>query len=223
MGCFNPLSSDLDLLAVVREKLSIEQKKEIIDYLLDQHGKVLKKGIEMSIVLEDSLLNFEYPTPFELHYSSDWYERYEAGNVDFSEQRYDEDLAAHFVMVRNRGICIYGKPVEDAFPEIPEEFYVRSIMNDADYIYRLGEKDPVYSILNLCRIIAFIKDRIITSKKEAGEWALSKLPEKYTTLINTAGYRYNTGDTSEPVDTQAFKDFIEYAKYEIDTLKLHYL
>jgi len=223
MDCFNPHSSDLDLLAVVREKLSIEEKKAIIDFLLEQHGKVLNNGIEMSIVLEDSLINFVYPTPFELHYSNDWYERYKEGTVDFTEQKYDEDLAAHFVMVRNRGICIYGKPVKELFPEIPEKYYMQSLLYDADYIYKLDEKDPVYCVFNLCRILAFLKDRVITSKKEAGEWALTRLPKEFSSIINAALDSY-TGDSNyASTDMHSFKDFVAYAKNEIDTLKQYYL
>ena len=216
MGCFNPTSSDIDFLVTVQEKLTIEQKKGIIDFLLKHYGNPPGKGIEMSIILEESLKNLIYPTPFELHYSNDWYERYLLGMVNFLKQNYDEDLAAHFVMIKNRGICIFGKPIEDIFPDIPREIYVRSLLNDARLIYERSEKDPVYTVLNLCRILAFMENGKITSKKEAGEWALAELPKHFSSLVNAALCCYSSGKSDIQTDTDKFKSFLEYTKNEIE-------
>ena len=89
--------------------------------------------------------------------------------------------------------------------------------------YKLDEKDPVYCVFNLCRILAFLKDRVITSKKEAGEWALTRLPKEFSSIINAALDSYTSDSNYASTDMHSFKDFVAYAKNEIDTLKQYYL
>jgi len=218
MNCFNPLSSDVDFLAIVGEKLTIEQKQAIIDYLLKQYENSPAKGIEMSIVLEECLKNFVYPTPFELHYSNDWYEQHKIGKVDYSKQDYDDDLAAHFVITKNRGICLFGRPIEEVFPEIPEAIYGQSLLSDVNFIYERSEKNPVYTVLNLCRILAFFEDGKITSKKEGGEWALLRMPGRFSSLINSALLCYSKAIEHRQLDVNALKSFVEYTKAELSSL-----
>jgi streptomycin 3"-adenylyltransferase len=217
MNCFSLLYSDVDFLSVVKKKLTIGQKKAIIVYLLQQYNNSPPKGIEMSIILEEYLRNFVYPTPFELHYSNDWYDKYRNGEVDYSKQSFDEDLAAHFVITRNRGICLFGRPIKEVFPEIPREIYAQSLLNDARWIYERSEKDPVHTILNLCRVLAFFKDNRITSKKEGGEWALLNLPKKYLPLINRALAAY-AGGREKQLDINTLRSFVEYVKARLSFL-----
>lgn len=41
----------------------------MIRYLLEMKPLIPRKGLEMSVVLEEDVRNFLYPTPFELHFS----------------------------------------------------------------------------------------------------------------------------------------------------------
>ncbi len=214
MGCFNPQNSDIDFLAVVTRPISTVRKKKIIRYLLDIRDYAPPKGIEMSIVTEETLSDFRYPTPFELHYSNDWYEKYRNGQVDYTEQRYDSDLAAHFMITRNRGICLYGKPVGEIFPEITEGYYLKSILDDVRAIFENIELNSVYTVLNLCRVISYTRDGLITSKKEGGDWALENMPEKYHSLIKQALKAY-AGQEEKEFDTISLREFAEYMKAEL--------
>lgn len=216
MDCFNPLVSDVDLLVAAKQKLPVEVKKAVIYYLLEIRENSSVKAVEMSIVLEDEIKNFIYPTPFELHYSEDWYERFKNGQVDYSIQRFDEDLAAHFVITKNRGICLFGKPIDEIFPEIPEEIYIRSILYDAEYIIQSPEENPMYTILNLCRILAFLNAKTIVSKKEGGEWALKIIPVRYTKTIKQALDVYSGEKAEEQFEKNELDNFVEYAKKNLD-------
>lgn len=70
MGCFNPAKSDIDLLVVANNNLTKEENKAIAKRILKFHEDLTNaRGIELSIVLESSLKDFVYPTPFEFHYS----------------------------------------------------------------------------------------------------------------------------------------------------------
>jgi predicted nucleotidyltransferase len=218
MDCFNPLLSDLDFLAIVRRRLKVKEKRAIIGYLLTLSENSPVKGVEMSIVREKYLRNFVYPTPFELHYSNEWYERYQTGQVDYSGQNSDEDLAAHFVMTRERGVCLFGKPTKEMFPEIPRPLYVKSLLSDAQWLYQQAEKYPLTATLNLCRILAFLKANKITSKKEGAKWALSNLPQEFSPLIVSALRCYSNTNQEEQPDIGNLPDFMEYARQEINFL-----
>ena len=71
---FNPQRSDIDLLVVTRRHLSFSLKKVLIQTLLDYSNS--PHPIEISFLCFDDLHPWQYPTPFDLHYSEDWRERY---------------------------------------------------------------------------------------------------------------------------------------------------
>ena len=71
MGCFNPKSSDLDLLVGVKETLDDSTKRRFMDRVVALHEEFVKAsgsshaGIEMSVLLQKDCKPFVYPTPFD--------------------------------------------------------------------------------------------------------------------------------------------------------------
>jgi streptomycin 3"-adenylyltransferase len=215
MGCFNPESSDVDFLAVVQRKLTVTNKKNIIDYLLSIDNGSSPPAPEMSIVTQDSLDNLAYPSAFELHYSNSWRERYLSGKVDWAEPRNDADLVMHYLAIQRRGVCLYGRPVEEVFPEIPREMSIASLNQDLDWITERIDSLPVtYVVLNPCRALAFLTEGILMSKKEGGEWAISHLPHEFSTLINQALMAYSgAGKVTRP-ERDILGKFVDYTRKE---------
>ncbi len=218
MDCFVPGDSDIDFLAIVKKKLTVEEKKAIIDALLGQTAKSTAGDLEMSIVGEEHLENLVYPTPFELHYSGERAEGYATGQEDYLAEISDEDLAAHFTAIRLSGICLYGRPIAEVFPPIPREMFVRSLVQDADWILSQLDKHPVYSVLNLCRGLAFLEDGAYTSKKDGGEWGLEHLPPEFTPVIGAALTRYSPDSAPLRPNPQQVHRFAEYAVPRIHSL-----
>lgn len=60
---------------------------------------------------------------------------YEEDKVDYSKEDEDRDLAAHITVTINRGFCLYGKKIKEAFKPIPEKYYIDSLMYDLENIY----------------------------------------------------------------------------------------
>jgi streptomycin 3"-adenylyltransferase len=210
-NCFNPKTSDIDFVVVVEKKLAAQQKKDIIAYLqsIDTDGIA---SPEMSIVTRESLKNLVYPSPFELHYSNSTRDAYTGGQVSWDEQRFDTDLAAHYMAIYERGICLYGKPVKEVFPEIPPEMFIASIVQDLHWLRQEITRVPVKTvILNPCRALAYIKEGKYLSKKEGGEWALKNLPPVYTALIEKALAAYSGVNDVTPPSQHELSDFIDYA------------
>jgi predicted nucleotidyltransferase len=210
MGCFNPEASDIDLLAVVNQKLTVPHKQAIINYLTGiDTGKA---SPEMSIVTEESLKNIVYPSPFELHYSSAFREVYASGSFNWEEQRLDTDLAAHYMSVRERGVCLYGQPAREAIPEIPAEIFIASLVQDLNWLRQeISRISFRHIVLNPCRAIAFISEGKFMSKLEGGQWAMSHLPSRYTSLIESALAAYCGADTPAPPSQDTLVEFIDYA------------
>lgn len=69
LGGFCREASDVDFLVAVCCAPSWAQEKRIIRYLLEMKPLIPRKGLEMSVVLEEDVRNLVYPTPFELHFS----------------------------------------------------------------------------------------------------------------------------------------------------------
>ena len=209
-GCFRWESSDVDFLAVVREPLTMGEKVEIIRRILNRVPDAPQKGIEMSVVTEAVCRDFVYPTPYELHYSNAHLAAYSEDIQGHCARLCgaDPDLAGHFAVTRAKGIALYGKPVGEVFGEVPHEALMQSLRNDAMDAQENGIlENPVYFVLNLCRVIACQEERLLLSKKEGGEWGLRSLPEEYEKTIQSALNAYVTG-AEMPLDgAEAFRDY----------------
>lgn len=203
MACFNPERSDLDLLVVTHTALSVETKRELIDLLL--HESTHPIPVEISFLTTEQLRSWSYPTPFDLHYGEDWRDTYKAdlenGNWQTWNDRIgrDPDLAAHFTILRHRGICLYGPSIASLFPDVPHNDYLDSIRGDAKEALTELDDYPVYAILNLCRVLWYVQERKIASKDEAGAWAVEQPTLGDHPAIRQAIAYYRGDDEHPPV------------------------
>lgn len=195
-GCFSWENSDIDFIVVINREITRGQKRELIQTLLDLDGQAPQKGLEMSVVLEKYCNPFVYPTPFELHFSNVHKERCRENLQEYCRAMHgeDKDLAAHFTVIRKAGITLCGKEISDVFGEVPREAYLDSIMGDVEDAQRDILEDPVYIILNVCRVIAFIKEGLVLSKEQGGKWGMRNLPETYRLIIRKALKNYRGND-----------------------------
>jgi len=219
MESLNPVSSDVDLLVVVRDRLSWDEKNGLGQRLLQLSEQAPPNGLEMSILTLDSLTPFQYPTPYELHFSNGNKEQFAQGTIDLTSDLTDPDLAAHFVITKARGFCLYGESIDAIFPDVPRDCYLDSLAQDAEWsaqkIAQGTDHDecavPVYGVLNFCRVLALIEQDLITSKREGGQWGLKNLPPEYKPILQEALKEYAVSGTSRPVDCQRLKAFARYA------------
>jgi predicted nucleotidyltransferase len=219
MGGFNEISSDIDLLIITRNKLSLENKKDLSQIILKLSEKAPANGFELSVVALEFLKNFAYPTPYEFHFGTDHLQQFKEGKIDFTDGKTDPDLAAHFVITKKRGICLFGQPIAEIFPDVPGKYYLDSVTKDVEWSYeRISEgadtgklNVPDYGVLNFCRVIALVTEGLITSKLEGGNWALENLPEKYHPIIGEALKEKMQSGSAEKVEASLLKNFAEYA------------
>ena len=212
MGCFNPQKSDLDYIVVVDRPLADAVKRAFLEMVVDLNAQGPAKGIEMSVVLRKVCRPFVYPTPYELHFSAGHLDAYRADPEGYicRMQGDDRDLAAHFTIIRGRGRCLYGAPIEEVFDQVPRRDYLDALWYDVENAREEIATYPMYLILNLARVLAYGSEGLILSKKEGGAWALENLPPEYRPLIRDALGEYTE---SAPVvyDAALAKRYAAYA------------
>lgn len=223
--CFNPLRSDIDLLVVTRDEMTVETKRDAARFLLE--NSLHPSPIEISFLRRRDLKPWCHPTPFDFHYSEDWREQFECEleGVDWKQwnasEHFDDDLAAHITVLNHRGVRLYGEAIEDIFPSVPKEDFIISIAGDV-----LSEKFgfdavleyPVYVVLNSCRTLAFLQTGRVMSKDEGGRWALENLPVEFHRIIACAlnEYRHNRNESN--LAKEQLIDFAVYMKHKIKSL-----
>jgi streptomycin 3"-adenylyltransferase len=125
------------------------------------------------------------------------------------EVKTDYDLAAHFTVIFNFGVVLFGEPISEVFGDVPKMDYIDSICKDIKNAVDDVSDDPVYVILNLCRVYAYLKDGVILSKEKGGLWVLVNLSEKYHYLIHSVLNNYSKGTTFSN-DEDLCIDFCKY-------------
>ena len=200
MGCFNEKKSDIDLLTVVNGGVPDGVKRAYMDMVVGLNALAPQKGIEMSVVRRDVCKPFVYPTPFELHFSNGHLAWYEKDPADYIAKMngVDWDLAAHFTVLRARGKRLFGEEIEDVFGEVEREYYIDSIWRDIEGAEEDIAEDPTYIALNLCRVLARVRDGLILSKREGGQWGLAHLPDRWHGLLRDALRAYESDGALQP-------------------------
>ena len=215
-GCFSWERSDLDFLVTVSEEPTHAQKCALIGVLLDADADAPKKGFEMSVVTEDAVKPFVYPTPYVLHYSGTYRDACRRDLTAYCRDMHgtDPDLAAHITVCHAVGITLYGKPIAKVFGAVPPPAYLDSIRLDIENASQDILKNPVYVILNLCRVLGYLREGLVLSKADGGKWGIAHLQKVYAPLIASA-LAYYTDGVPFDCDTEIGQRFAEDMLNEI--------
>ena len=217
MGCFSPVKSDIDLIVVVEHTVPDGMKRTFLDMTVALNESAPPKGIEMSVVRKAVCSPFVYPTPYELHFSAGHLDRYLRDPDRYIQEMKgtDKDLAAHFTVIRARGKCLWGLPIETVFGEVPPADYLDALWYDVEEAGKEITECPLYLTLNLARVLAFCREGAVLSKKEGGLWALDHLPTSFHPLIQSALREYIQAATVAYDGALAKK----YAAYMLDEIR----
>lgn len=220
MGCFNPKKSDLDLILIVKNDIPNAEKMEFMNKVVELNEEAPAKGIELSIAKKEFCNPFVYPTPFELHFSAMHLNWFKAQPEDYIEkmQGTDKDLAAHFTIINKCGVVLFGEKISEVFGKVRKNDYIDSIWLDIEDAREDIVTDSMYITLNLCRVLAYLQEDLILSKKSGGEWGLSTLPQEFHALIQEALQSYET-DREMIIHLETAKHFAEYMLSQIEQCK----
>lgn len=223
MGGYNPQKSDIDILVVIKNNLTRDGRNKIVNNVLKLSDKVSGGGLELTVVTLAAMKDFRYPTPVELHLPAGLKENFLTSEVDLTGEVLDEGIAINIAITKQRGFCLFGVPIEEIFPNISREYILRAAIHDFRWSYNnvmKGENNgkcwvPSYAVLNSCRILAYIKDGLLTSKEEGGRWGINYLPTEFSPVISAASSEYNKSDKKNLVDSVLLKKFVSYTSETI--------
>ncbi|TVR53831.1 MAG: GNAT family N-acetyltransferase [Spirochaetaceae bacterium] len=217
-GCFNPASSDIDLLVVTERRITPSEKRALVEELLGV--SLSPHPVEISFLAASDIAPWRHPAPYDLHFSEDWRERYRKALSDGSWAGWsspagtDDDLAAHIVVTRETGLTLHGRPPVLVLPEVPYEDVAASIRSDLAWAIDRAAENPVYLVLNACRASAFFTERKILSKRDGARWALGSMPTEFHDAIRAAARLYDGGGVAENGAMRAGpENAVEIAKY----------
>ncbi|MBZ0286935.1 MAG: DUF4111 domain-containing protein [Anaerolineae bacterium] len=219
LGGFNVNRSDVDLLVVTKIGMDDPIKIEVARAILTASNQPCP--IEISFLRTADLHPWQHPTPFDFHFSKEWHAKTQADVDSGKAQKLDvrdADLAAHVTVTRHVGIVLVGKPIDEVFPPVPREHYVQSIVGDAEDAPEHITENPVYHVLNPCRVYRYLLDGVVCSKDEAGAWAQAFLPEVYRGLVRQAHRIYRGEIPGQPFDADDLRQFAAYMIAEIRAL-----
>lgn len=188
MGGFNPHRSDIDVLVVTEKTMTVEIKRKLAKLFLKCSTSPFP--VEISFLNMNQLTEWRHPCLYDFHYSEFWRERYESDLVSGTykylngDVNTDADLAAHIMITTTRGVCVKGRPIGEVFPLVPRSDYLSSILGDFKDCLTNIEEDPIYCTLNLIRVFWYVKEGVISSKLEAGNWGLLTFPKEMSMTIN---------------------------------------
>lgn len=206
MGGFNPHTSDVDLLFISKAALMKSTKDELAYVCMELSGQ--PHPLEVHVLSKHQLEQWNHPSSFEFHYSDYWRKRFKREIYSIEADCLDEDLAAHLMITKTRGICLFGEPIKKIVPVIPEKDYLASILGDYSDCLKTIHTQPVYAILNLLRVYWFVLDGTISSKQEAGEWGMTTFPTLYNETIRKALQR-KASDTFNMQELSTFALWIQ--------------
>lgn len=219
LGCFNVERSDLDLLVVSRQRMAVETKRYLMRQLLQISNAPCP--LEISVLVFSEIHPFRHPLPFDLHYSEQWRQKTQEEVTNGSWRRWNEatrcdpDLAAHVTMTRQRGLTLFGQPVAEVLPLVPSQDYTSSLVNDYLGARAARGQNPVYFVLNACRIHAYLSQKLICSKDEGGVYGLEVLPAPFHPLLRQAVEIYRGQRPNGPFDESELTNFAAFMDQSI--------
>ncbi len=221
-GCFNPLRSDVDLLAVTREPMAVAVKRRLAKLLLTRSRQ--PSPVEISFLVRADLTPWRHPAPYDFHYSEDWRTTFgrdlESGawREWNAVPRRDPDLAGHITVTHHRGVCLYGPPIAEVFPPVPRADFLASILGDvldAQFGLNSDLSHPTYVILNACRTYAYLRTGQVLSKDEGGVWALDALPMRFRPTVTAALDAYRDRGDERGLEQEAVAALAAYLRAAI--------
>jgi len=201
LGGLRP-TSDIDVLVVVRRPTTTEERREIIDRVLDISGRRARRGparpVELTIVVQSDVRPWRYPPCAELQYGEWLRDDYERGFVPAPGPF--PDLAPLVTMALAGDHPLAGPPPAEVLDPVPRDDLRRAIVEGIPGLLVDLELDTQNVVLTLTRIWATLATGEILAKDVAADWVLPRLPPEHRPVLARARDGYRAGIYAEFAD-----------------------
>jgi Domain of unknown function (DUF4111) len=201
LGDWEEARSDVDLLAVSTGSVTSPERQAVARELVSLAWPGV--GLEFSLVVRAVAERPPDPPPFEVHVAT----TDGTSVVEGSGRAGDPDLLVHVLMTRRAGAAILGPSPEIVFGEPPRGAALRSL--EEDLRWALERRKLGYAVLNACRAVRFLKNDRVSSKLDAGAWAIehraAPAPLVREAMAERRGARAN-------IPAREATDFVEHTR-----------
>ena len=172
--------SDIDVLVLTRRSLSVGERRELVDFMLQFSGRRATvtpgRPLELtSLVLED-VVPWTYPPVCDFLYGEwlryQYLERVPARHAN-------PDLAVLITTVQQHAQCLHGPFPGDLLPPVPVADLRRSVHDSVPALMSDLVGDERNVLLTMARMVLTIETGRIASKDEAVDWILPSLREPH--------------------------------------------
>ncbi|WP_203914106.1 nucleotidyltransferase domain-containing protein [Rhizocola hellebori] len=184
-GCWTP-SSDIDALLVVERASGLATFHRM---LVAGDAQAPGNGFELSVLSRQAARSSPHPIGYLYHFSRARLARQSPESWDLDEVARDPDLAGHFAVAWTAGVAAYGLPARQVLRQVDDGEFLASIGEDV--LQSCGEilgisaeqvAVPVYPVLNFARTLAWLRERVMLSKREGGQWLMNREPPRAALL-----------------------------------------
>jgi predicted nucleotidyltransferase len=168
--------SDLDVIVVINKPITKKARNTLSQELDHKNFPCPAKGLELIIFTKETLANINSEPRYEFWFGtgSDWIpENWAEGKT--------KEMVIFIELCRQNGRILFGKNTDDVFPSVKREWLIEAFLGEL-YWHQTKILDPFHdplgmnSVLNACRILAFVKEGEMISKSAGGEWFLNYEP-----------------------------------------------
>ena len=200
LGGLTP-TSDLDLLAVTRRPTTDDERRRLVEGLLERSMR--PRYLELTVVVQSEVRPWRYPPRMDLQYG-DWL-RAEFQRGEIPPPAPNPDLAALLTMTLLAGRPLVGRPAAEVLAPVPHEDLLRAGIDELDAILADLDDDTRNMLLTLARIWCTAETGEIRSKDAAADWVLPHLPPEHRPVLERARDGYRSGDYGswDDVDVRA--------------------
>lgn len=216
-GDFDEKTSDIDLLAVVREVISESQLK----YLKKAHQHFVHEHSEWADRVEVAYVSIRGIRKFKTTTSK--IARISPGEpLHFREM--DINWLIDWHMVQNQGVTVLGPPPKEYIPHISDAEYLQFVRKMLPMFVKSAQEArhkgaQSYVVMSFCRNLYALKFGKQTSKFAGSHWVAKTYPE-WSDFITQAIKWHGMKDKSNSSDTQQQTiKFADFATTEAVKLK----
>ncbi len=181
--------SDIDLFVVINRETSLEEKTKLVTHLLQTSGiymKCSRAPIEMTLVKKAAINPWQYPPHFDFQYGEWLRESFEKGIIKPWETQEMPDLAVVVTQVLLKSETLWGTEPEQLLMPVPYQDFIKALLHGLDGLIADLDDDTRNVLLTLARIWSAIETNSIKSKPVAADWVISRLPERYQSVMKRA-------------------------------------
>lgn len=202
-GAYKPGISDVDTVAVLRD----DPTDDDIASLAAMHEHIVQEAPTWNDRIEVDYLSAKALSDFRSH---PWPAARISPGEPFHQIQIDHRWITDWYQVRRTGMTLYGQPIENLVPKIPQSEFVEAVRDQlAEWPDRLVDDSTpgrvAYAVLTLCRAFRACRTGDYVSKQEAALWAVGALPDFGDVIHDAIAWRCSDGQGRAPDRQRAIR------------------